>query len=476
MAEEFDLNAALQNLIRVGPTEEEKKRAASQAFARMGLGILSGNQPSSTPRNALGVLAQGGIAGLDTYQGVLAAQRQERADSAANAVRAMQIRKLKADLDLQNSLTGVGASPNMADPDKLDAMAFRLAAAGHPGAATLTSAAERQRTARENRATVDSFKSAPGILGAGVTTDSPQGRALLSNLTGDREFDSAVLEAQNEALNANPKMVPQTLKAARQGLFGVLSSSPYVGSSAQSLQNQLDTSKGIPAQTWLQQFDKLQGLHSTGVNQAAARQDTADLRRELAGQSDRTRREIADMNAALRTGGQDDRNAQRTFTQERQLSENYNALAKPFRTVVPQFQAAAQYVAEGKYDSSGDRALVFQFAKTLDPNDRVGMHDLRDIKKLGNVPERITKAVESLAVGQQLPDRVRQEMFAVMRSRFEGMNEQQQQIEDEYMERARRYMLNPSNVVLPYAVRRDAQVPGGATPAVIDFSKLPRGR
>jgi hypothetical protein len=449
-------------------------------------GLLKAGGPSPYPVSLGQGLGAGALSGLQGYSGAQHANAQNALAQAHLGLYNQQARKLQQEQELTN-LVMQGGLGNFNDPDKLEMLGARLAASGHQGGATLIDRAEKLRLQQQNQAAVNSFRSAPGTLGAGVTTNTPQGQALLSNLTGDPQFDQGVLAAQNEALNSNPRLAPQPVAAPNPGLMGPLLNSPYVGPSAQSLQQQLDTTKGIPAQTWLTQFDRLQGLHSTGVNQAAARQETGALRRELAGQADVTRRELADqrdttrrdlanMSVALRQGNQADLQNNRTFLQERTLSENYNALAKDFRKVLPQFQTAAQYVAAGKFDSSGDRALVFNFAKALDPQDRVGVNDIKDINKLGNVPERIVQAVNSLAEGKMLPDRIRQEMFAVMRHRFDAMNEQQQSIEDEYTTRAQRYMLNPSNVVLPYAVRRNAAAPAPGAGQVVDFNQLPRGR
>lgn len=390
-------------------------------------------------------------------------------------------RKAKLDADLtEQVLRGGGALSGAMTPENLEMLGTRLAASGHPGGASLIGQAEKMRANIQNRYAIQGMRSAPGILGAGVTVDSPQGAALMSNLTGDPGFDRDLLQAQNEALNTNQGLRPQPIRAPKPGLFAPLINSPYVGEAAKAMQNQINTAPAaMPANNYYQHFDRLQSLHSTGANQASARQDNADLRRDLANQADETRRALAGMRDGDRSDRRADLAAQRIFVQERQLSENYNALSKDFRKVVPQFQAAAKYVAEGKFDSSGDRALVFQYAKTLDPQDRVAVNDLRDINKLGNVPERIVQAVASLSEGKELPARVRQEMFATMRSRFENMNEQQISIEDEYSERAKRYMLNPSNVVLNYGVRRQPAQPAGEKakpPAVIDFANLPKRR
>jgi hypothetical protein len=214
----------------------------------------------------------------------------------------------------------------------------------------------------------------------------------------------------------------------------------------------------------LQQFQHLQQQDQSATNQAIAREDNAALRRELASQSDATRRELAGQTdetrrflAATAAGSRaDNRQAladQRNFSNERNLANDYNGLSKDFRVVLPSFQASARYVAGGKYNSSGDRDLAFSYARTLDPKDRVGVNDIKDINKLGNVPERVQQAIVGLAEGKMLPDRVRLDMFNAMRNRFNTMNEQQADIENEYEGRARQYLLEPGRVVQRFAIR-----------------------
>jgi hypothetical protein len=384
---------------------------------------------------------------------------------------AAQVNKAQLDANLQQQLMGGGALSNMNDPDKLEQLGTRLAAGGHAGGAALIAQAQRMREQIEERQTAESFRSRPGVLGAGVTTTSPQGQALLGNLTGDQSFDSAVLAAQNEALNSNTRLQPQPVQSPRPGLFAPLMTSPYVGQFAQDMQSQIDAAKGLKSSQILGQYNRLEQQDMNARNQATARGETADLRRELANQADNTRRMLAAQSAGSRTDRQQDLQDQREFTRERSLANDYNALSKDFRTVAPVFESTARYVASGKYNSSGDRDLAFAFARTLDPKDRVGVHDIKDINKLGNLPERIQQAIIGLAEGKELPDRVRLEMFQAMRNRFQSLNDLQQQIEDEYEGRARQYMLKPDRVVQRFATRKDAKPtkPGGKDKTRIRF-------
>jgi hypothetical protein len=100
---ELDLNGIL-SMFSGTPSLEERRQAANNALARMGMGILAGNQPSRLPQNPLGILAQGGMGGLDAYQGSL---DKQLADRRANAGLAMQGMTLKKEMEKQEALRGL---------------------------------------------------------------------------------------------------------------------------------------------------------------------------------------------------------------------------------------------------------------------------------------------------------------------------------------------------------------------------------
>lgn len=100
---DMDLDGILK-MFRAGPTDEEKAQAKKYALMRAGLGVLAANQPGPTPRSSLGVLAQGGMGGLDAYQSQLQYQMNERRAGGANALQALQIKRA---LEQQKALQGL---------------------------------------------------------------------------------------------------------------------------------------------------------------------------------------------------------------------------------------------------------------------------------------------------------------------------------------------------------------------------------
>jgi hypothetical protein len=145
---------------------------------------------------------------------------------------------------------------------------------------------------------------------------------------------------------------------------------------------------------------------------------------------------------------------------ELKLADDYARDTKGFKETKAKFSAAAQYYAEvagGKKapTPADDRALVFTYAKMLDPGDKVAVKDVQDINKLAGVPDRVIQGVQNLVKGNLLPPDVRKDMFAVIRKEFTQHNRAQGQLETEYTERTGRYRLDPRNVVIPHSMRLD---------------------
>jgi len=155
---------------------------------------------------------------------------------------------------------------------------------------------------------------------------------------------------------------------------------------------------------------------------------------------------------------------------ELKLADDYARDTKGFKEIKVQFSTVTDYVSkvtadEKKSTSSGDRSLMFAYAKMNDPNDRVAVRDLQDIEKLSGVPNRVVQAAKNLAIGKELPPQIRIEMYQEIKRKFNEMNAQQHSTEKEYRSRAKRYELDERNIVQPYAVNmRDES--GGGKPKV----------
>jgi hypothetical protein len=104
------------------PSEDERRKAANLALMRMGMGVLAANQPSRLPTNPLGILAQGGMQGLDQYQTTLKDEVAMRRGNAATAMQAMQIKKEMEKADALKNLFG------MSKPQPLGPQAMAMGA------------------------------------------------------------------------------------------------------------------------------------------------------------------------------------------------------------------------------------------------------------------------------------------------------------------------------------------------------------
>lgn len=138
----------------------------------MGLGILAANQPTRYPKSSLGVLAQGGLQGMDAYHSEIANQLGERRLGAANALQVLSIKKA---LEQQEALknfdqpSGVGGptvstAPLMTAPGMSPMTS--TAAFGVPDYASKDIPTPAPSTGMlSNRAQVPNFRS---LLAAGV--------------------------------------------------------------------------------------------------------------------------------------------------------------------------------------------------------------------------------------------------------------------------------------------------------------------
>jgi hypothetical protein len=135
---------------------------------------------------------------------------------------------------------------------------------------------------------------------------------------------------------------------------------------------------------------------------------------------------------------------------ELKLSDDYRQDTKKFAERRPLFESATDYMANRKDNktSAGDAALMFAYAKSRDPNDRLAVSETRDLTKLGNIFERFGVSVTGiLDKGETLPDRVAKEMYAEIRRSFTEQNKAQAKIEKQYTEKVKAYGGEPSRVI-----------------------------
>lgn len=137
------------------------------------------------------------------------------------------------------AMTGGGGSP-----EQLDAMAARLAASGHPGAASVSALADKRRQAAEAAATLKTMQSAP----AQTIQPDPQ-------------------ENQQAADQGTPAVAPATVPG-KAGVFATLMESdiPQIAQAAKNYQAQLDSAKSIKPEFWVSIQKGLQDKETALLN------------------------------------------------------------------------------------------------------------------------------------------------------------------------------------------------------------------
>jgi hypothetical protein len=78
-----------------GLTEADRQAAKKLAFMRAGMGVLAANKPGPYPQNTLSLLGQGGLQGMDAYQGDLRARMGEKSFESGMALNASKQKSLQ---------------------------------------------------------------------------------------------------------------------------------------------------------------------------------------------------------------------------------------------------------------------------------------------------------------------------------------------------------------------------------------------
>lgn len=160
--------------------------------------------------------------------------------------------------------------------------------------------AERENT----RQRLASMRSSPGVLGFGVPLNAPQAQTLLSDRTGDADFDQALLRSTNEALEYSNPGSPVPIEAPRLGVFGQAAKMPGLPPAVAQLmsanQEALDSGAYKDPKDVADSFDKTMQFGLSLADRQQARIENNQMRKDLADQADQTRRDIAAQNIAVR--------------------------------------------------------------------------------------------------------------------------------------------------------------------------------
>lgn len=120
-------------------------------------------------------------------------------------------------------------------------------------------------------------------------------------------------------------------------------------------------------------------------------------------------------------------------------------------------QAAAKDPSAG-----GDMALIFSFMRILDPNSVVREGEFATAQNAAGVPDRVVNLYNRLLRGERLNPTQRADFVNQARKIYDEQRGQNEVLQGTYRDMARRYKLNPDNVVIPLG--REPGRPSGQGP------------
>ena len=184
----------------------------------------------------------------------------------------------------------------------------------------------------------------------------------------------------------------------------------------------------------------------------------------------------------------DEKHGQRALTQLQTISSTYsnNQPVKEFQTIMSTYTAQEKYLYTGRIgpdgkpeqqpqsaqDSAGDAALTDAYLKLVHPNYKGSVYELKELKGLAGVPERVFQAFKNLAVGAELPREIRYDMFRTMTREFREQNELQIEREDSALSKTqnlKKYLppeVDVSNYIPTYAIRPEGKTQQPNAPKV----------
>jgi hypothetical protein len=152
--------------------------------------------------------------------------------------------------------------------------------------------------------------------------------------------------------------------------------------------------------------------------------------------------------AATRVPGVAPATEDKSFDQENALYGRYIQQTAPFQTVAQSYGALE--AATKDHTGASDMALIFSYMKMLDPGSSVREGEYATAQNTGSVPERVRAMYNQIVGGTKLTDVQRNEFVKQARLLAASSTAQLHQLMERYRDTAKRYGLNPANVVYDY--------------------------
>ena len=157
---------------------------------------------------------------------------------------------------------------------------------------------------------------------------------------------------------------------------------------------------------------------------------------------------------------------QKVFERANTLRDEFNTLTKDFRVV----QDATSKIRSTSDTGAGDMSLLYSYVKLLDPGSVVRESEFATAAASGSFGERVQGAVQRILTGERLPKDLRDAFKGEAETIYKVQKSGADRLETKYRELAKRYRLDPEDVIQSYAEpkegRGEARAPIGGGPAV----------
>lgn len=138
---------------------------------------------------------------------------------------------------------------------------------------------------------------------------------------------------------------------------------------------------------------------------------------------------------------------QKGFERANTLRDEFNTLTKDFRTV----QDAYSKIKATSDTGAGDMSLLYSYVKLLDPGSVVRESEFATAAASGSFGERMQGAVQRILTGERLPKDLRDAFKAEASTIYKSQQSGADRLEAQYTDLAKRYGLNPKDVIQQYA-------------------------
>lgn len=232
------------------------------------------------------------LANIPGYGGYLAKRQYDQNEQAGELQQAHTLQSILAQIqqgELMKKFSGAMAGGG-GTPEQLDALAAKLGAGGHPGAAALSALADKRRKAAADAATLKTIQTpAPSAV---QSAPDPEGLKMVAN-TGDTTIPGT------NWTNPSAAQVPPEERAAFDkvlndaraknatargdgGLFATLMQSevPAIANQAKLFQQQANVSdpRSVPPTHWIDLQKQLQAQEASVLERRSAAQTTRENR------------------------------------------------------------------------------------------------------------------------------------------------------------------------------------------------------